>query len=655
MKTFLTALFFLFVLYLTVPYLNRSIMDADENIYVKVTQEMFQNKTFLKSTLLESPYYNKLPFRMWLSFPFLKVFGDTNFSHRLPEILIAISLLGLIIFFATRLTNNFYIGLLSSFFVIASKEYLKKIRQINMDNLLLLLTVLVMYFLWDWYNHFKKKSKTSYPAWKIILASTFLFFAFFTKTVSAFMPCIVFFVFLIFSKDLLSFIKLNFKNILLFIIGFFTIFSLFAFQYIMKLDAFGIFQTLFGDELYKRATIGYHHIGDWFYYFKIILKGNFVSKSFLLIFSLLYAMYNIFWKKSLRDLFLLVWAFVPVCLMSFSKSHLSRYIFFSIPAFSIMGAIFIFNLGKFCFFNYKNISKKILVEKIFCLMFFIFLFYEQFSRLGYFLNVQEIYPNSYDAFIDNVIKKNENGNKKITVGIIDRSSIGGEEQILKFGSIRGDQYYFDKIKDYVSYISKSDLLNVIKENKFNFYILPKSFLDENAMLIRPIYIFILKERSYTKEILVIASFKKENNFYPLIPNMEEESLLKKGLVNIQDKKETSLNFNISENYKNFEFFPVLIKVGNKTNRCHYYTFCVNDFCEKEYVDNEKTLIYNIRSEDVKGEKLKIYVKNNNFHGMSDEGVFITKITIGIPNNILLKQKFFSRIEKKIRFGRWNHG
>ena len=191
-KIFLFLLF-VFTLFLLMPSLNASIRRTDEGIYTNVTHEMISKGDPFAPTYFGNPYYNKLPLRFWISYAINSVIGEHNFSYRIPEILFALALVFLIVLYGKKFFNKYSTGILAGTLFITSEGYLVIAKQFTTNNLTLLLNVWVMGLLWSWYNSYKEKSITKIST--IFLISILSGLTFFTRTIYAFLPGVIFFCF----------------------------------------------------------------------------------------------------------------------------------------------------------------------------------------------------------------------------------------------------------------------------------------------------------------------------------------------------------------------------------------------------------------------------------------------------------------------------
>lgn len=128
---------------------NQSISPiSDEVIHIRVTQEMLQSGSWWLPTHGGLPYFNKPPFKFWLTLLSVRLFGESNLSYRLIEVLAGLGLLIVLFQFCFHFYRSRAIGLISCLLLLSSRKLIVGthcLRSGTMDALLLFLTTLACY------------------------------------------------------------------------------------------------------------------------------------------------------------------------------------------------------------------------------------------------------------------------------------------------------------------------------------------------------------------------------------------------------------------------------------------------------------------------------------------------------------------------------
>ena len=496
-------LLFAFTIFLLLPSLNDSIRRSDEGIYANVTHEMLVNQNPFAPTFYNQPYYNKLPLRFWISYSLNSIIGEHNFSYRIPEVLFTLALILLIVLYGKSFFNKYSVGLLAGVLFITSECYLNIAKQFTTNNLTLLLNVWVMGLLWSWYKSFKENSSTKFST--ILLISILSGLTFFTRTVYAFIPPLIFFCFLHFKLKLLNFIKkeeIKITYTILIFVG--TVYLLFL-PLVFYNDLTNLFNAILVKEVYERATTGYHNINNYFFYIEKLLSPHYSIAPVLLISSLLYTAYKSLRKNDLH-LYLFLWAVVPVILFSIPKSHLTWYILISFPAFALIGANFIISIFS-AIFTTKNLGIKIILSII--TLYCGYICYSQVSH-----SISQTYTGRKRA-IDVLTSKIKNDQNELLNPI--PLAIEAEIQ-QRFDSNKADRYYINLITDKSIFLTSSEIIKAIENNSYDFYMTSFELFEKINKRFHPKGIILNYARRTFFQKTAIFSFKYDSEFSPFMDN-----------------------------------------------------------------------------------------------------------------------------------------
>lgn len=163
--------------FIFLTYLGRNTLaDWDEAWYADASRTMFRSGHFLTPLWNNYYFFDKPPLQYWLTQPFLWIFGETEFSYRLPSALASIGLV-VLMFLWGKSRHGILGGLAASVILLSSPHFIDRGRSGNFDGLFIFLTTVSLFL-------FLRK--------KPILAGAFLGFAWMTKGIfSGFFPIVV--------------------------------------------------------------------------------------------------------------------------------------------------------------------------------------------------------------------------------------------------------------------------------------------------------------------------------------------------------------------------------------------------------------------------------------------------------------------------------
>jgi len=212
-KIFKEPLFYLIVILILTSYFSifwrlgsMYVHIWDEARIVNNSIEMSQSTNKIIVTCDGKPDYwnSKPPLAIWIQGWFMKTFGYNELMVRLPSGIAAFLSLGLIIFFAGRYLNNYYIGVLASFILISIHGFisLHLARSADVDSILILFTTLYTLS----YFAYIAGERIKYKKLLLLSGSIGLLCAIYTKGIAGLIPA--------FGILIFSFYRLRIRHLL---------------------------------------------------------------------------------------------------------------------------------------------------------------------------------------------------------------------------------------------------------------------------------------------------------------------------------------------------------------------------------------------------------------------------------------------------------
>lgn len=316
---------------------NGSLSKTDESIHAKVVQEMSYSGDLFRQTYEGQPYYRKPPLQMWLSLIPVRIFDGATFSYRLVNGIAALGLTALVVLLGQLLLGSWWIGVFAALFLNSSTIIVNEahgFRRATQDPLMLLLGTASITLLWAWLSRSSVRTGRANLTLPL-LAGVLSGAACLTKNVIGYVPASLFFLFCFF---LLATKRLPFRHLLAGILAFGL--SALCVPLLFFLPHFilspGSFQAYFVDEIYNRATVGMHNVGNHFYYFNVLFVRSMLFPPWLVALALVWGSYRALVNRSLAHIFLMIWAVLPVLMFSALSSRLFWYIALTFPAFALL-------------------------------------------------------------------------------------------------------------------------------------------------------------------------------------------------------------------------------------------------------------------------------------------------------------------------------
>jgi len=316
---------------------------VDESTHVRVTQEMLQDGELWRPKVFGRYYYNKPPFKMWLTILPVKIFGPTNFAFRFWDGLCGIMSVIALYLFGRTLFHSRTIAFVAALTLITSKAYVfhHGLRTSTQDSMVNFLNLLSMFIGWRLIALLRRESSASKAGRRKVLLTALgggvcVGCAALTKNVAGYLPLVMIALFAVFSGELSNLWKRG--KLPIFIVVFLGI--LFPALYLIPhlLRSQGIWMVMFGDEVLERVTVGYHNRGNYLFYLRSLLKGT-GAPPVLLIPGILLALGYWFFRRDKKFLFVLIWALFPLILFSMIPSRLTWYMVPAFPGLSLLAGL----------------------------------------------------------------------------------------------------------------------------------------------------------------------------------------------------------------------------------------------------------------------------------------------------------------------------
>ncbi len=367
---------FSFIILIYIYILPFDVMDIDSAQYAEISREMVENQDFFFLKDNGRKYLDKPIFTFWIISFFYKILGINNFSFRLSAFIFALlSTIG--IYNITVLVyKSKRKAILSALFFISSPALFTMMLNPLIDIYLITILIFTFYF---YFLGIQKNPTYFY------LMYVFIGLGFITKgPISLMIPIISMGGSILITKNWELLKKLHiFRGILIIAI------PVLFWSYILYLD-FGIFGPYFFIYLQSFGRF-FHKIYDtgfnpFYFYFTFLYCILPFSIPFLI--SLRWKWNQILGQKPLnekikaiyelinkKDISLYLWSFLVLFLLSFSRFKLPQYVFWTIPAFSIIA-------GNLIDSNYEKLKNlRIHFVIIFFVIFFLTGFY-LYSKLS---------------------------------------------------------------------------------------------------------------------------------------------------------------------------------------------------------------------------------------------------------------------------------
>lgn len=112
---------------------NGALIDSDEAHYARVFHESFQRGDFLNFTSIGQPWFEKPPLYFWLMSGSVQIFGENEFSMRLPSALMIVFSVLLTWLITLELVGNKAYAFVAGFILLTTGAFLEAGRQVRFD------------------------------------------------------------------------------------------------------------------------------------------------------------------------------------------------------------------------------------------------------------------------------------------------------------------------------------------------------------------------------------------------------------------------------------------------------------------------------------------------------------------------------------------
>ena len=318
---------------------STGLIDVDEPRYAEAAREMLESGNFIVPYFNYEVRFDKPVFFYYMTALAMKIFGQNEFSARLPSVLSSLFCLVFLFYFTKKFYGSIF-ALLSVLVLMSSLEFAALSRFSIPDMTLTSFISCSIFSFFLGYNNLLLSNRfvhlqiKSFSIW-YLAGFIFLALAVLTKgPMAMLLVFIVLFPFFWWTRQLEYFLK-NKSFWLGFLLFMFMVFPWFLLVHNATGGEFT--KVFFGLHNFQRYTsVVSGHSGPVFYYFLVILLG-FMPWSFFLVQSIYFVL-----KKGVKDIlpwFCLWWIIVVLCFFSISKTKLLTYILPIFPACSILVAL----------------------------------------------------------------------------------------------------------------------------------------------------------------------------------------------------------------------------------------------------------------------------------------------------------------------------
>lgn len=128
------------------------LVDEDEGEYSEVAAELAHSSEWLAPTLNGQPFYEKPALLFWLQAPLVRLLGPDELAFRLPSLACTVAWAALLLSWWSRQRGQ-RPATIATWLAVTSAGVVVVGRAATMDALVLLLTSLTLFDLWDWLDH----------------------------------------------------------------------------------------------------------------------------------------------------------------------------------------------------------------------------------------------------------------------------------------------------------------------------------------------------------------------------------------------------------------------------------------------------------------------------------------------------------------------
>ncbi|MFH0829318.1 MAG: glycosyltransferase family 39 protein [Candidatus Kerfeldbacteria bacterium] len=306
--------------------------NSDEGIHALVTRQMREDGNWLTMRFQDELYFRKPPLSFWIRAVTQNVFGENEFTDRLPSALAGVGTTMLVAFWAWRWTKRTSVTLIAGMiYPLLPSTFIHTFRTGEADGLLIFLTTLSALLFW---LSLKKP-------WYLVGAALTTALAFMTKSVAAGVVPIAFLLTLLVLRKW----PYRWKHVVVSVVVFLAV----ALPWhIYELAKYGksFWDEYVGFHIIQRVETKLHvtpQQHDMWWYLRDVSQAMF-PWSFLIIPASAFALFRLR-RRDEQDpapaTFLLLWGFGTVVLFSLAATKLAWYVAPAFPAFVLLVARFI--------------------------------------------------------------------------------------------------------------------------------------------------------------------------------------------------------------------------------------------------------------------------------------------------------------------------
>jgi 4-amino-4-deoxy-L-arabinose transferase-like glycosyltransferase len=297
---------------------------ADENRHIRVAQEMKLSGDWWTPTLDGEPYFLKPPLKMWLTALITEITGESYFGFRLLDAVLGVGIACVLYLFALELFSSPMSALFAVLFLLGNKLFFFShgVRSAVQDTFMLFLTSCAMWLCWRVLKR-SNRLEHSEQIKKGILFGTLIGCAALAKSVVAYYPYFLIFVFLLTSEN---FFKRVIENIRFFssaLLVSIVLPALFFVPHLLWTER--AYEMAIHHEILERLGHGIHHMNAPDFYLHVLRSGV-IAPYWVLITACLYFGLRFVRTKEASVRILLIWFLLPLTAFSILPSRMEWYL-----------------------------------------------------------------------------------------------------------------------------------------------------------------------------------------------------------------------------------------------------------------------------------------------------------------------------------------
>ncbi len=332
-------LLFSLAIYICFTDLNSpSIGFRDERTHIQAVQEMRASGNWWLPTVDGSPYFHKPPFKMWLSFVPVALFGESAFSYRFIDALCGVGTALLAFALALRIWRAPFAALLAGLAVLGCSSYIFNhgVRTAVQDSMLIFLSTAALTLAWRAIELLTGDAPLNRRQfYRLAVAiGVCVGCAGLTKNIVGFMPIVILACCATLTGTLPRLLR-EAKGPLALLVGL-ALFIPSCFYVPHCLFTERACSIMFGQEVVDRATEGFHNQSDYLFYLTRLIQDRAAVPPELLVIALVWGALVAKMHRSPAHIFLLCWIVIPIVAFTIAPSRLTWYIAPTFPAMAVL-------------------------------------------------------------------------------------------------------------------------------------------------------------------------------------------------------------------------------------------------------------------------------------------------------------------------------